>query len=131
MSDDPMRALFVPMPVEAHPTIHNVCYGKDEDGVTWEFWYIVPLREREKLMYRQQGLQTWQDLPIWALPPVEVMEFFHGELVQGEPSDDSKALDYLAAVLCENEWNGDTADRIADIVRSTGRAVEDSPESPS
>lgn len=39
--------------------------------------------------------------------------------------DDSDALDAIAAELCGREWSADVVAVIAEIVRATGRDVDD------
>lgn len=120
-----MTDLFIPMPVTPIQGAEGWCQGTDEHGVTWEFRYVIPMSTPEYLEFRHQGEQLWQELPGWALPPIEVMEFFHGELEQGEPSDDSKALDELAEFMSGREWDADATQVIADLIRGTGRSIED------
>ena len=42
----------------------------------------------------------------------------------------SAALDLIANTMSASEWNADTLDAIAEIVRSTGRAVDDLEQEP-
>lgn len=50
----------------------------------------------------------------------------NGEWVDVESGvKDSKALDKLADLLSGKEWDSDTLLRVAEIIRETGRAVED------
>ena len=39
---------------------------------------------------------------------------------------DTQAMDSIAALMSGNEWSPDTLERIADIVRATGREIADS-----
>ena len=41
---------------------------------------------------------------------------------------DRDALDFIAIILSAREWTADTCSQIADIVRATGRRVDDLPE---
>jgi branched-subunit amino acid aminotransferase/4-amino-4-deoxychorismate lyase len=45
-------------------------------------------------------------------------------------TDDATALDAIAAVLHGHEWNADALVTIADVVRRTGRVVDDVNEEP-
>ena len=38
---------------------------------------------------------------------------------------DSLALNYLAAILDDHEWDADLMDRVADVIRGTGRPIKD------
>jgi hypothetical protein len=39
--------------------------------------------------------------------------------------NDTQAMDHITAIMNAVEWNADTLDNIADIVRDTGRNIDD------
>ena len=119
-----MPAYPAPGQVIANSDNPNFClYIDPYDSLctVWEFRYDVPLNDRERLMYRQYGLQTWQEFPPFAEPNPKIMEFFHGKIQQ----DDSSLLDRMAEFLSGREWNADTSQTIVDMIRSSGREVND------
>lgn len=49
----------------------------------------------------------------------------HATLALGAANGDSAALDRVAALMSGNEWDADTTDAVAAVVRSTGRHIGD------
>jgi hypothetical protein len=149
-----MPAYPGPGQVIANSDNPNYCLWMDPDTTgIWEFRYMTHVTEPESLMYRPYSAisrpwQSWPDIwPETCEPVPAIMEFFHGPLI-GEkddpnvieqlelavamvrvalsnPTTDSKVLDDLAEFMNGRQFDSDDWSTIMDLVRQTGREVND------
>lgn len=54
------------------------------------------------------------------------MPFKYACIHKGEPMTDTEAMDEIKEIMSGNEWSPDTLDSIAELVKETGREIEDS-----
>lgn len=104
---------------------------KDEDGVVWEFNYIVGFHsdEWDRMLYRVKGTSAWQSTPRWVQEggvPKEISEHFHGPMIEdGRAISDADALDDIARLFDQTDWDADCVNTVVDVVRKTGRVIRD------
>lgn len=55
----------------------------------------------------------------------EIAEAVGTDLEHWSPLADSRALDAVADLLNQADWSSDSLDSVADMVRATGRAIND------
>ena len=66
-----------------------------DEGTVWEMYYDVPQggNNRECVMYRVKGTNTWLELPPFATPPDEAMNAWFGEVRDNKPDYDGIWMD--------------------------------------
>jgi hypothetical protein len=92
---------------------------------------LVDADSSEDAYARWEILQE-RDIEVDSEGGVHAIDLYdESEPVRGDKRwSQSAALDLIANIMSASEWNADTLDAIAEIVRSTGRAVDDLEQEP-